>query len=271
MKINFSNKHYVVLEKDAVLNRRLNLDLFNFFKNCGGSGNLKEEEKKLKEKICDIWEQVSVENRNLLQLLYYTNFENVYVLKNKYQFTFVEYNSPNQIKDVMAVLSLMQGDEASWLSDNGALGLSFIGSGPNTVYYQNGFSADYVDMLKSYEKDYLLEKQLKSNISELITCSYIINNSDIDEKQELLADVNSCLDISLKNASVLTNPLKNSKTANKKITKDATKDLAINYKMHEKVLIQLSVSKKEEVSLNYENIEKTRQDVYGKRKLSRLH
>lgn len=271
MKINFSNKHYVVLKKDAVLNRRLNMDLFNFFKYYATGSNLKEEEKKLKEKIYDIWEQVSVENKNLLQLLYYTNFENIYVLKNKYQFTFVEYNCPNQIKDIMAVLSLMRGDEASWLSDNGVLGLSFISSGPNTVYYQNGFGVDYLDMLKSYEKDYLLEKQLKSNISELITCSYVINNADIDEKQDLLADINRSLDISLKNATQLTIPVKGGKAINKKITKDVTKDLGINYKVQEKVLIQLSISKKEEVSLNYENIEKTRQDVYGKRKLSRLH
>lgn len=265
--INFKNNNFVVLDKDIILNKRLNLDIAYFFKTYKPSTK-KESLQDLKEKINYIHTQAQKENQQTLEILSKVDFSLIYELKEKYQFEFVEFTSPEQIKDIVPVLELMSCENPERLSLNGTLGLSFIKDGPNTAYYSNGFSQKYLDKLNPELRDYNLEQEINEQISELITSAYVVGQSDISQSDSLALNsyISEALDISTQNAQTLK---ETPKLANKK---QIRRDSDINKDIEDKVLIEISSQNTDRyITLNRDNIEKMRERSYGKNRLSRLH
>lgn len=266
-KFNFKNNNFLVLDKDIILNRRLNLDIAYFFKFY--RPEIKRElEENLKEKINYLYSQVQEPNKEVLELLSKVDFSLLYELKEKYGFEFVEFSTSQQIKDIIPVLELMCSENAQHLSVNGTLGLSFIQDGPNTAYYTRGFSQKYLDKLHPTIRDYNLEREINGQISELITSAYIVGQSDISPSDSvaLSSYISEALDISMQNLHILKERPKLASPS------QIRKDTDINRDIEDKVLIEIGGQNTDRyTALNQDNIERIRDLSYGKNRLSRLH
>lgn len=241
MKINLrkNQNSFILLKNDKILTHTLNLDIKYFLENLTFDNELVLK-KNLKDKIFFAWENADLKNKEILQLLYHVDFALIWDLQNKYGFDFVEFSSPQQIKEIMPTLALLEEESPLLLSFNNTIGLSFIQDGLNTAYYKNGFSQKYLDELKKDKKDFSLEQEININISELITNAYAVEQSQIDflDKDILLSVINQALDVSNKNLIGL-------KLQPKLISKkQISEDLLINKDVEQKVLIDVKFSGK---------------------------